>query len=195
MYLLELTVSLTDLFQALLYLAGVAALVGLTILLINIAKTFKSINKMVDDANPSVTETVEQLPATMLKAQGILDDVKKITESAGENIPDLVKSASEAGQTLTNTVGILGTGAESLSASVVSLLSRPLAKKAKEDKAISLEIGKEESGIPTFAFTSGDSDKISKLSQIAGAAIGTYRFVKKLQKAKKRKDRKSKFGF
>ncbi len=195
MLFLEITISLTDLLQALLYLAGIAALVGLTILLINLAKSFKSINKLVDDINPSVTETVEQLPATMLKVQGILDDAKKITESAGENIPGLVKSASEAGQTLTNTVGILGTGAESLSASLVSLIAKPMAKNAKKDKAISLEIGKEESGSPTFAFTSGDSDKLSKLSQIAGAAIGTYRFVKKLQKAKKRKDRKSKFGF
>lgn len=195
MLFLEITISLTDLLQALLYLAGIAALVGLTILLINLAKSFKSINKLVDDINPSVTETVEQLPATMLKVQGILDDAKKITESAGENIPGLVKSASEAGQTLTNTVGILGTGAESLSASLVSLIAKPMAKNAKKDKAISIEIGKEESGSPTFAFTSGDSDKLSKLSQIAGAAIGTYRFVKKLQKAKKRKDRKSKFGF
>lgn len=179
MFFLDVTISLTDLLQGLLYIAGIAALVGLTVMLVNLAKSLKSINKMVDDITPSVTETAEQLPATVLKVQGILDDTKKVTESAGENIPGLVKSASDAGQTLTNTVGILGSGAESLSASIVSLFSG-------SDKKDSDSV---------FGIKSDGNDTLSLLTKIAGAAIGTYHFVQKMKKAKKRRDRKKKFGF
>ena len=185
MILLAITVDLMDVLLGLLILAGVAALVGLTLVLINLSMTLKTVNALATDLQPRVSEILSEIPTTVRRVDSILCDVNKISTAAGESFPPLVRSVAEAGETLTDTVAVLGDGAYSAANAVTNLFKRF----EKGEKTFEINNQADISLIGQKAM------KNTNLAQVAGAAIGTYRFVQKLKKAKKKADRKRKFGF
>lgn len=183
MFLLAITVDLMSLLLGLLVLAGIAALIGLTLMFVRLAQTLKQVSEIAEAAKPEVQQILSGITPAVTRVDNILGDVQKVSQAAGESLPQLVKSAGHAGETLTNTVGLLGESAYTAVSAVKGMIARGEKKLKAQKPAVDVQLIGEK-----FA-------NKSNLTQIAGTAIGAYRFVQKFRKAKKKAERKKKFGF
>ncbi|MDO5733754.1 MAG: hypothetical protein Q4P08_01240 [Eubacteriales bacterium] len=184
MLILAITINLMDLLLGLLVLAGVAALVALAITLFRIAQTLKTVSEIATESKPAVKLILDEVPITINRVQGILSDVEKVSSAAGESLPPLVKSAAEAGESITDTVGVIGDGAHTAVSAVSNFF-----KRIGKEKQVDFNLADK-----SISFGAPHKGK-ANLTQVAGAAIGAYRFVQKMKKAKKAAERKKKFGF
>ncbi len=96
-FVLESVVRVSELWTGLLSLAGVAVLVLLAILITKLIKIFATIAKVLEDAAPSITSTVDKLPQTMDNVNLIVGNIVDITDDVTEAVSPLMASTAEVG--------------------------------------------------------------------------------------------------
>ncbi|NLJ70203.1 MAG: hypothetical protein GX328_01900 [Clostridiaceae bacterium] len=166
----EVTISINELLIILLISAGILALVFLAVLFYRMAAALKKVKDMLDEMALPLTQTVNQLPEIIKKADQSLTDVNTITESAATNIPTILDEVS-------NVTGAVGETVETVAdttTNFVGIFNRLFrrGKKAKDEKVTS---GINLDGI------------VSKFTKV----MGVISFLRKL-KRKKTKSKKAK---
>lgn len=112
--LLDATIRVSELGSLLLSLAGVAVLVTLVILLVKLIRVFSCIGRVLEDAAPALTETVNKLPRTMEHVNLIAGNLVDMSDDVAEAVTPLMASTAEVGVSaetlLTRLNGLLADG-------------------------------------------------------------------------------------
>lgn len=147
-YFLSVSLDLQDLLLGLLCIAGIAALVGLTLLFIRLAGVLLSLKTLLDENRKSLKVTVDHVSDVTGNLVDITDELAEFVPGTLEQASDLVESvtlvaadATEVTGALTgvikNLLGYLQRGTSSLDnfskiARTVLGVSRAFAKKGKK---------------------------------------------------------------
>lgn len=89
-----------DLLLGILAIVGIVFGIYLIIVLARLAGTMKRVNKLVEEIDEPVSQTVVQLPGLLKKLDSVADDVSVMTDSAKESVPAVLNDV----QTMTGTV-------------------------------------------------------------------------------------------
>lgn len=127
----DVTVNLSDLLEALLILAGIAALTGLTIFFIKLAKLLSALGATVEKISPDIEDSVKKLPATIDGVNGIVEkldqsmsDVNKISSEAGEAVPAVLNDVTQVSGIVGDTAVFLRAGVNKIGEQGLNLINR-----------------------------------------------------------------------
>ena len=82
-----ITIDIMDLLLGILAIVGIVFGIDLIIVLARLAGTMKRVNKLVEEIDEPVSQTVVQLPGLLKKLDSVADDVSVMTDSAKESVP------------------------------------------------------------------------------------------------------------
>ncbi|MDO5732451.1 MAG: hypothetical protein Q4P72_01530 [Eubacteriales bacterium] len=158
-FFLDATISLSDLCQLLLALAGVAVLVALTVLIIKLIKILTNVNQIVSDLKSPVSECLESLPETMSNVNLIVGNFVDISDDIAETVTPLLASTAEIG----NSTQVLLTQVSNTASEALLAVQRGIHffdPKQRERRR-------------------GEKSSWGQLTKAAGSAYNTYRALKK----------------
>lgn len=111
---MQATITLQDLLAIILYVAGAAVLIYLTLVLKDILKIIKKINKTIDDNQGVIDDTIKKVPMLTDDAVEIAKNVNSISNDTSE----LLSSAKPEVERLLGTVSQITNTVEDISRSV-----------------------------------------------------------------------------
>lgn len=124
------TVELDSVWRGLLTLAGVAALVVLTIVFSKLVGTVSRLNRMLDEVTPDIKETVSKLPETMQNVNDVSGNIVDLTDDVVAEFPQVISSVSQMTETasgLFDSAASVVTEITLILTSILRFLKKPLA--------------------------------------------------------------------
>ena len=97
------TFTLSDLLYTLLILAGIAALIALAVFLLNLVKTLKKVNQILDDNEKDIQRVVSDLPGITQNVNAITTEANTLISSVGPDVQNIVGSAKHVVSNVENT--------------------------------------------------------------------------------------------
>lgn len=117
---METTITLKDLLQIILYVAGAGVLVYLAMFLKNLVKITGTVKDLLDENEVAINDTLKELPIIAGNAEKISGDVSKITG----DVNGLVEEVKPQVEKLAVTVGDVGDTVDGLSKKVDTVALR-----------------------------------------------------------------------
>ena len=154
--MLETSITLRDLLVALLFLAGIGAMVYFMLVMKRLGDVLKGVERVISANEHALTDTMKTVPAITSNAAAITEAVRKDLEESGDSLPAIIrhvagitgsvdgtlKGVHNTVSGISDTVGVVRSGAQEIGtyldmgAGVVSALARflPAGKRKKKKR-------------------------------------------------------------
>ncbi len=115
---MEITISLEAIAQFIIVLLGIFALAFLIVVLINLNRLIKTVNKHLDDNSKEIDSVIKDMPAISAKAKTLVSNVDDIVVRSGPEVQQIIgnvkilsDSAGKISEDVTETVSFISESA------------------------------------------------------------------------------------